>query len=163
MSEAARMRAAQAGYGTGWMLQPSLRPGTSHDNTPIEEMSLVDVRRMLCSKTGGNPAKCNGCKGLNTCKAGQRALELLAEDEQRHRTTEQDRDAVLSIMETMLTSLESIAGFTASPLYTHMTFQPLREDFLHSLREDLLACFSDPESYGFLSDDARYQALLHRK
>jgi len=77
-------------------------------------------------------------------------------------TMERDRDAVLSIMETMLTSLESIAGFTASPLYAHMTFRAPQDDFLENLRRDLLACFSDPESYGFLSDDARYQALLHR-
>jgi len=77
--------------------------------------------------------------------------------------TEQDRNAVLNIMETMLGSLETIAGFTASPLYAHMTFKPLREDFLQKLREDLITCFRDAETCGFLADDPRYQKLTEQR
>ncbi|MCM1397925.1 MAG: helix-turn-helix domain-containing protein [Clostridium sp.] len=75
-------------------------------------------------------------------------------------TMEQDADAVIDIMGQMLNSISDIRQFTTAKLYGHMTFQEVREEFLQELKNNLLACFCDEESYGFLKEDERYQELV---
>ena len=38
---------------------------------------------------------------------------------------------------------------------------PLWEEFLEELRNNLLDCFRDEETYGFLKHDKRWQELTH--
>ena len=64
-------------------------------------------------------------------------------------TLEQDADAVISIMEKMLSSVEYIGEFRKAPLYEHMDF-----------KENLLKCFQNEENYGFLKEDERWQRLV---
>lgn len=77
-------------------------------------------------------------------------------------TLEQDVDATIDIMEKMLAGLSDINHFSKATLYEHMTFQEPREEFMQGLKDNLLACFWDEETYGFLKEDKRYQELLKR-
>jgi transcriptional regulator with XRE-family HTH domain len=64
--------------------------------------------------------------------------------------------------EEMLASIGEITDFRKSPLYEHMEFKETREEFLTELRENLLACFCDEETYGFLKENKRWQELVKR-
>lgn len=75
-------------------------------------------------------------------------------------TLEEDADAVLTVMEEMLLSTEQIDDFRNAPLYEHMDFKELREDFIAEMKENLLKCFRDEETYGFLKNDERWQRLV---
>lgn len=48
-------------------------------NNRIEDMGLSELKNYLCMKNGQNPKKCDGCPGINRCRAGQRAIVLLNE------------------------------------------------------------------------------------
>lgn len=68
---------------------------------------------------------------------------------------EKNRDAVLAIMEEMLSSAEDINSFCRSPLYEHMKFKEVREDFLRDLKSNLQKCFQDEETFGFLKAESQ--------
>lgn len=72
---------------------------------------------------------------------------------------EKDVDNTIAIMQKMLASLDDINHFTKSPLYEHMTFSEVREEFVAQTREDLLKCFQDEETFGFLKGDSRWESL----
>lgn len=73
---------------------------------------------------------------------------------------EKDAEKTIDIMEKMIASVDTIMDFYQSPLYEHMTFKPLREEFLAELRENLLQGFRDEETFAFLKDHARWQQLV---
>lgn len=73
---------------------------------------------------------------------------------------EQDADATIDIITQMISGLSDIMHFTNASLYEHMTFQEPREEFMKDLTDNLMACFCDEETYGFLKEDKRYQELL---
>jgi transcriptional regulator with XRE-family HTH domain len=75
-------------------------------------------------------------------------------------TVEKDEDTIIETMEEMLASIGEITDFRKSPLYEHMEFKETREEFLTELRENLLACFRDEETYGFLKENKRWQELV---
>ena len=77
-------------------------------------------------------------------------------------TLEKDTEAVLSIMEEMLSGIELMGAFRNAPLYEHMGFKEMSEDFLAEMKENLIKCFCDEESYGFLKDDKRWQELVRK-
>ena len=43
-----------------------------------------------------------------------------------------------------------------------MGFKEMSEDFLAEMKENLIKCFCDEESYGFLKDDKRWQELVKK-
>lgn len=67
-------------------------------------------------------------------------------------TIEKDADAVITLMKEMLASVSTINSFYESPLYRHMEFKKPSEKFLEELRKNLLKCFQDEETFGFLKD-----------
>ena len=75
-------------------------------------------------------------------------------------TLEKNEAETLRIMERMLTNLESIYGFTKSPLYAHMTFKKPDSSFISEIREDLINGFRDEETYAFLKDNQRWRRLV---
>lgn len=75
-------------------------------------------------------------------------------------TLEEDADAVVAVMEEMLSSMEQIGDFRNAPLYEHMDFKELREDFIAEMKENLLKCFRDEETYEFLKNDERWKRLV---
>lgn len=78
-------------------------------------------------------------------------------------TVEQDADTVIATMKEMLSSIGQIGSFYRSPLYGHMEFKEMREEFLAELKNNLLKCFRDEESYGFLKDDERWKEIVLQK
>lgn len=72
---------------------------------------------------------------------------------------EQDAETAVSTMENMLACMDTISGFLRSPLYSHMAFSDPSQDFLAGLKENLLECFRDEESFGFLKENKRWQKL----
>lgn len=74
-------------------------------------------------------------------------------------TLEKDADKVVAVMKEMLSCVEHIGDFRKSPLYEHMDFKEIGEDFVAEMKESLLKCFRDEESYGFLKNDERWRKL----
>lgn len=78
-------------------------------------------------------------------------------------TLEEDADTVIAVMEEMLSCVEQIGDFRNAPLYEHMDLKKMNEEFLTELKENLLKCFRDEESFGFLKNDARWQQLVKQQ
>lgn len=77
-------------------------------------------------------------------------------------TLERDTETVLTAMEEILSSIEQIGDYRNAPLYEHMEFKEIKEDFLAEMKENLLKSFRDEETYGFLKNDMRWQELVKR-
>ena len=75
---------------------------------------------------------------------------------------EKDADQAVSIMEEMLSCVEQIGGFRKSPLYEHMEFKEVSEEFVAELKENLLKCFRDEEICGFLKNNERWKRLVNQ-
>ncbi len=73
---------------------------------------------------------------------------------------EKNVEKTLYIMERMLTNIESIAGFSKSPLYAHMKFSTPDENYYNEVREGLLEAFRDEETFAYLKDDKRWRELV---
>ena len=73
---------------------------------------------------------------------------------------EKDVDKVLTIMETMLESVDDLGNFQKSSLYEHMTFRKPDEEFRKRMKENLRTCFADEETCGFLKGEERWERLI---
>lgn len=73
---------------------------------------------------------------------------------------EEDVDTAIEAMGKMISCADTICDFCKSPLYSHMSFKDPREEFLTELKDNLLDCFRDEETYGFLKYDKRWQELV---
>ena len=60
----------------------------------------------------------------------------------------------------MLTTLDDITSFSTSPLYEHMDFKKSNSTFLEQLKQELLNCFQDKETYGFLEGNERWHKII---
>lgn len=78
-------------------------------------------------------------------------------------TMERDADAVIRIMRDMLDAILQISGFRNSFLYEHMRFKEPRAEFVAEMRENLLQCFRDEETFGFLKGDERWAAICSQE
>ena len=72
---------------------------------------------------------------------------------------EQNQELALDTMEKVLSSVEEIGGFRQAWLYKHMTFQEMQPELLENMKKQLLQSFADEETYGFLKEAPRWQAL----
>ncbi len=72
---------------------------------------------------------------------------------------EKDVEATIAAMQGILSSVESINSFQKSPLYEHMTFKELNDDFVAEIKSNLRKSFQDEETYGFLENDKRWWSL----
>ena len=77
-------------------------------------------------------------------------------------TAEQDIDTILNTMETMIASLDNITSFSNSPLYEHMDFKKSNSTFSEQLKEELLNCFQDKKTYGFLEGNERWHKIIQK-
>lgn len=75
-------------------------------------------------------------------------------------TAAKDADAAIKTMEEILASIDTIADFRKSPLYEHMDYQAPGKEFTADLKEKILTCFRDEETYSFLKEDERYRELI---
>ncbi|MCP1109469.1 transcriptional regulator with XRE-family HTH domain [Lachnospiraceae bacterium PF1-21] len=75
-------------------------------------------------------------------------------------TLEQDEEWTLLIMEQILSNLESLYGFTESPLYAHMEFRDTDyTSYLAKVKEDLLQGLKDEDVYGYMKNNQKWQEL----
>lgn len=86
-----------------------------------------------------------------------RKIKNLTQEEMA--TLEKDADTVIATVKEMLSCVEQIWAFRDLPLYEHMDFKELRADFIAETKENLLKCFREEESFGFLKNDRRWQEL----
>lgn len=77
-------------------------------------------------------------------------------------TVEKDSDKVIALMEEMLSSVEKIGDFRKAPLYEHLEFKEMKEEFVAGTKENLLKCFREEETFGFLKEDERWKELVGR-
>lgn len=75
-------------------------------------------------------------------------------------TLEKDADTAITTMKEMLASVGELGAFSKSSLYEHMTFKDIDKAFVEDMREKLLECFRDKESFGFLVGDERWEELV---
>ncbi|MDO4260770.1 MAG: helix-turn-helix transcriptional regulator [Eubacteriales bacterium] len=72
----------------------------------------------------------------------------------------QDADETLRAAKCMLEQAGRSYSFTESPLYAHMRFKTVTEDFFGKLRKELRQLFRTDESFQFLKGDRRWEELL---
>jgi transcriptional regulator with XRE-family HTH domain len=75
-------------------------------------------------------------------------------------TAEKDVEKTLQIMERLMNNLDTICDFRHSVLYEHMEFKDPSADFLKNMKKDLLLCFEDEETFGYMKDNSRWKALI---
>ena len=75
-------------------------------------------------------------------------------------TMEKDEARVLELMKEMLSSVEEIGAFRNAWLYRHMEFRKMEERFPAEMKEKLLQCFRDEETYGFLKENKGWKELV---
>lgn len=74
-------------------------------------------------------------------------------------TAEKDTDMLLDIMEEMLENVDTISGFCDSDLFEHMEFRKADSDFQKEMKQNLIRCFQDEETYGFLAGNERWERI----
>lgn len=65
---------------------------------------------------------------------------------------EKDAKNSAEIMSQMLDSVDDIFCFRNSPLYEHMTFKEPQANFIEKLKNNLILCFQDKETFNFLEE-----------
>lgn len=66
---------------------------------------------------------------------------------------ENDSETTKKIMEEMLSSIPEMGNAHKSPLYEHMAFGKLNEEFLGAMKENLKKCFQDEEILSLLKEE----------
>lgn len=116
------------------------------DDDRIRAHRLADKQKEL--------AKCFEMGKYYEASSGAERLELAV--------LEKDADTAVAVMEEMLFGIEQIGDFRKSPLYEHMDFKEINQDFVTELKENMLKCFRDEESYGFLKDNEKWKRLVKK-
>ena len=75
-------------------------------------------------------------------------------------TANKDVKNVIDTMEKMLESIEKITDFKESELYEHMNFKKTEKAFIQEMKNNLLKCFQDEETFGFMKTDERWKKLF---
>lgn len=73
---------------------------------------------------------------------------------------EKDVEATAEIMKHLLSGLDDLCAYRNSPLYEHMSFQPLSQEFTEQMRNTLLENFRDKESFGYMKEDQRWREIV---
>lgn len=73
---------------------------------------------------------------------------------------ERDVETTLKLMEEMLSYVGDLGGgFRKSPLYEHITFKDIEEEFLAEMKRNLIKCFQDEERFDFLKGEKRWEEI----
>ncbi|MDE6761057.1 MAG: helix-turn-helix domain-containing protein [Lachnospiraceae bacterium] len=73
---------------------------------------------------------------------------------------EQNAEETLLLVKQIRDSIPTIGGFANSWLYAHMEFKEISETFEKRLRNNLLKCFSDRETFGYMDGNAEWEELI---
>ncbi len=74
-------------------------------------------------------------------------------------TAEKDVERTLQTMEMLMNNLDTICDFRHSALYEHMEFKEPSAEFLKEMKKNLLSCFADDETFGYMKNNSRWEAL----
>lgn len=77
-------------------------------------------------------------------------------------TIEKDEEGTIETMEQIIDSLDTICDFRNSPLYEHMEFRDTGTGLIEELRKNLLICFANEETYGYMKDNSRWRKLTNK-
>ena len=72
---------------------------------------------------------------------------------------EQNAEETLLLVKQILDAIPTIGGFANSWLYSHMEFKEISETF-ERLRNNLLKCFLDRKTFGYMDGNAEWEELL---
>ena len=72
---------------------------------------------------------------------------------------EKDEKTVADTAEKMLSSVERIRDFTASPLYAHLPFKEAETGLTAKMKQNLIRCFKDEDAFGFMKENVRWKKL----
>lgn len=128
--------------------------------------SMYQMADLLLHSIGALAAKEGNMEKVRAMVDKQSSLAELFEMGEYHRIAgrlelavmEKDVEETITIMQQLLASIDDVNYFTKSPLYEHMTFREIRPEFVTQIREDLVKSFHE-ETYGFLKEDSRWEAL----
>lgn len=73
---------------------------------------------------------------------------------------QEDVQQTLDCVGRMLSGVDKINSYCNSPLYGHMAFREISNDFKEELRKNLMNCFRDEESFGYMTGQPEWQGLL---
>lgn len=118
----------------------------------IYSLTLQDRNMEKAQMLADKQAEMARCFGMGKYYEASAGLEMA--------TMKKDAEAVLEIMREMLSGLEQFGSFSGNPLYEHMNFKEMREEFREEMKQNLLAAFRDEESFGFLKEDQRWRELV---
>ncbi len=74
---------------------------------------------------------------------------------------EKDRDKTILCVDKMLKSLDSITGFTAAPLFSHMTFKKADPEFADKMLISMISSFKSEKDFDYMENDPRWNELLN--
>lgn len=77
-------------------------------------------------------------------------------------TSEQDVDMTIDTMEKMIESIDTLDGFTKSPLYQHLDFKKLDKKFIEQLRNNLITLFRDEDLYCYMKNNQRWENSTYK-
>lgn len=75
-------------------------------------------------------------------------------------TVEKDVEKTAKLMCEMVESIETIQSFRNSTLYEHMKFKETKPEFLEELRGNLMKCFRNEETYGYMKENEKWEKLV---
>ena len=73
---------------------------------------------------------------------------------------EKDEKTIADTAEKMLSSVERIRDFIASPLYAHLPFKEAETGLTAKMKQDLIRCFKDEDAFGFMRENVRWKKLM---
>lgn len=114
----------------------------------MQEGDIAQARKYIEKESGLAKLFEMGIYYETSCK-----LELAA--------LEKNVPETLSVVKTMLASLGEIGSFMDSFLYYHLTFNKKSYSTLvPRMREDLLECFRDDETFGYMAGNEEWEMIL---
>ena len=76
---------------------------------------------------------------------------------------EKNVEETYHVVEQLLTSVDSLCDFQKSRLFQHMKFNEQENSYVKGLKEKLLDCFRDEESYGYMKGNTAWEELVNDK
>ncbi len=72
----------------------------------------------------------------------------------------EDVRATIACAEKMLESADQVGNYRNVRLYEHMSFRDVSDDFKIGMREKLIQCFREDESFGYMKGNAEWTKLI---
>lgn len=73
-----------------------------------------------------------------------------------------DKKAVLNAAQRMLENVDKIGAFRKSSLYEHVQFKNIDESFLRQMKQNLISCLTNVETYDFMREEKTWIELLKK-